>query len=78
MVRSGKLNEPPIAYLAVRNRGLYRSTPVKDGDRLMATIVPPTTPTQLPEPYYSDDFVTLYHNGRIMAAIWNDGGVAHA
>lgn len=28
----------------------------------MATIVPPTTPTQVqPEPYYSDDLVTLYH-----------------
>lgn len=28
----------------------------------MSTIVPPTTPTQvLPEPYYSDDLVTLYH-----------------
>lgn len=55
-----QLNEPPIAYLAVRNRGLYRSTPVKDGDRLMA-ILPPTTLKQLPEPYCSDDLVTLYH-----------------
>src|SRR5689334_19413848 len=27
----------------------------------MPSILPPEPPTQLPEPYYSDDLVTLYH-----------------